>query len=592
MKRTRVLLTLALPVALGLILVLGGGDSDATTFGTGPSVATWSTTAPDTPRDNSLDGGTPAPDDLSGTSLFFSALEETDADPGEIPLGAVMGEVAFASTLSLLNGPCNSLIPNEFTFLNASVDISDTIDRLAPGAPNPYTPLTDDADGNGLADHIDKYPSFLNSIYDPDGSGPLPPLEPELRLAGNAVVAGANTVITLVSFPAGDLTTFEAPQSQLGTFFGEVSEFILNDIGDPEGVNNPASPVSGLCSPLTNLSTVFGVSQDNPDTLADEGGFVSLRTPPAGAGIAGTQTHLVPAFSIGSRDADDDGKENANDKCPLVADSTDFRTADTTNDTDADGIPNVCDPTPDENTGLGDHDGDGFANRLDNCPTVSNPIQEESEPGSAPDGNEGQDSIGDACDDNPTTPDGHYHATFTFDAFCVSGTDSDGDGFCDATETLLGSNTGAAGSTPEHIALHFPLPLNDANAEPIPPATSGVAQPCTDGIDNDGDGQVDEADSDCAGTSDIDGDGFDENSELFSGTDPRYDCPVFSGHDAWAPDVNNDGRVTIADVLLLKTPFGSQSGQPNYTARADFSADGRVTIADVLLMKDPFGTQC
>ncbi len=211
MKRRRVLLTLALPVALALILVVGGGGSDAVTFGTGFSVATWSTTAPDTPRDNSLDGNTPVPDDLSGLSIFFQTLEEFSADPLDVPIGAVSGEVTFNATLSLLNGPCNTLTPNSYTFINSSVDTSDTIDALPEGTPNRFTPFTDDTNGNGLPDHVDKYPSFLNTEYDPDGAGPLPPLQPSTRLSGNATVAGDEVVVYLVIFDAGAWKAYPSP---------------------------------------------------------------------------------------------------------------------------------------------------------------------------------------------------------------------------------------------------------------------------------------------------------------------------------------------------------------------------------------------
>ena len=148
-------------------------------------------------------------------------------------------------------------------------------------------------------------------------------------------------------------------------------------------------------------------------------------------------------------------------------------------------------------------------------------------------------------------------------------------------------------SDPEHLGAHYPLPLNDSGADPVPPATAGVAQPCNDGVDNDADGQTDEADSGCTGASDIDGDGFDENAELYMGTSPWHACTAAPGkHDAWPPDVNNDGRVTIADVLALKSAFGAQTGDSNYTARLDLTADGRISIADVLIMKDPFGSSC
>ena len=119
--------------------------------------------------------------------------------------------------------------------------------------------------------------------------------------------------------------------------------------------------------------------------------------------------------------------------------------------------------------------GDTLGNRQDNCPTVVNQGQFEEELVSAypEDAGPRTDSMGDLCDPNETTADGHYHATLDFSPFCVSTDlntdDSDGDGWCGATEGLLGScatdtpddcetqgfvaTTLAADSTPESIYL-------------------------------------------------------------------------------------------------------------------------------------------
>ena len=58
-------------------------------------------------------------------------------------------------------------------------------------------------------------------------------------------------------------------------------------------------------------------------------------------------------------------------------------------------------------------------------------------------------------------------------------TDSDADGYDDETEVSLGSDPADAGSTPEH---------------------SSLAATCTDGVDNDGDGTIDGADTGCSAT--------------------------------------------------------------------------------------------
>jgi len=83
---------------------------------------------------------------------------------------------------------------------------------------------------------------------------------------------------------------------------------------------------------------------------------------------------------LASPDVDGDGIPDNNDNCPSVAN------ADQT-DTDSDGEGDACEP---------DDDNDGVVDWIDNCPLVENPGQEDSD----------NDGIGDACDTvvTDTTP--------------------------------------------------------------------------------------------------------------------------------------------------------------------------------------------
>jgi hypothetical protein len=78
-------------------------------------------------------------------------------------------------------------------------------------------------------------------------------------------------------------------------------------------------------------------------------------------------------------DADGDGVPDATDNCPLTPNANQ-------NDTDGDGIGNVCDPINDL-----DLDNDGIPNAVDNCPTTANTNQADGD----------GDGIGDACDSDP-----------------------------------------------------------------------------------------------------------------------------------------------------------------------------------------------
>jgi len=58
---------------------------------------------------------------------------------------------------------------------------------------------------------------------------------------------------------------------------------------------------------------------------------------------------------------------------------------------------------------------------------------------------------------------------------------------------------------------------------------------------------------------------------------------------SWVPgDANQDGVVDLADVLIVKTAFGSSSGSPQYDVMADMDANGIVDLSDVLKVKENY----
>ncbi len=120
--------------------------------------------------------------------------------------------------------------------------------------------------------------------------------------------------------------------------------------------------------------------------------------------------------------------------------------------------------------------------------------------------------------------------------------------------------------------------------------------------DSDGDGVPDESDNCPAWPNpdqslpqwsippdDPDCDGFSTADEGFIGTDPNLAC----GPDAWPPDHNSDGLISISDVLLMKASFGAKTpDDPIYDARRDLNPDGKISISDVLTMRDFFDQEC
>jgi len=174
-----------------------------------------------------------------------------------------------------------------------------------------------------------------------------------------------------------------------------------------------------------------GVDSDN--NSADF--IVSCITPGA---VNGNSTDC----STNSTDSDEDGIADEGDNCSSVANSDQLNT-------DGDGQGDACDT---------DDDNDGVLDESDNCSLVANSTQLDTD----------DDGIGDACDN-----------------------DDDNDGISDTTDNCaLTSNADQLDENDNGVG--------DACEEP--PALPF----CSDSIDNDGDGFVDEADLGCSSESDND----------------------------------------------------------------------------------------
>ncbi|XP_064094358.1 cartilage oligomeric matrix protein-like [Macrobrachium nipponense] len=237
-------------------------------------------------------------------------------------------------------------------------------------------------------------------------------------------------------------------------------------------------------------------------------------------------------------DSDNDGRDNNNDNCPLVANSNQ-------QDSDRDGVGDVCDNCPSvsnpnqldsDNDGDGDlcdqdADNDGINSDQDNCPNVYNPQQNDID----------NDGVGDDCDNcpdrhNPSQED--KDQDFVGDE-CESPDDADQDGWqddrdncpADSNSDQLDTDGDGVGDVCDEDVDGDGVP-NDRDNCPL------VANTHQQDLDNDGVGDL------CKG--DRDGDGILDYVDL---------CP-------------NNSRIYKTDfsryITVALDPFGSSQADPNW----------------------------
>ncbi len=560
--------------------------------------------------------------DLLGSSLTFTPSSATiSAAPADIAggLGDIVAAVSTTTTLGFLNGPCGSTLSPGFTLMNATVDNSagnlvDPLPQASAGPEGTLEPLRNDTGGgspaNGLPAYVDRYPSFLNTLLVPESiEGTGAPVVPLARYAGSTLVNGQAVVAQLLIFAPAALNAFGPPDPlNDAAGLGYVAMTVVNDPTQPRSPGQ----ITGLCTSFSLIANIYGVTKANPcagNTAPPCSTDAGISGPPAGAPTgrvryanpATPNTYLYGGLSTSARDVDGDGIENSLDTCPYTA-TTGYnpRAIDLANDPDLDMLPGGgpaggCDPTPNTDTGSGNHDGDAapnatsWQNSADNCPLTVNGTNADSENTlsynvAAYRGGPDTDHIGDACDSNPNKADGTFFTRLKLEPKCIGGTDADGDGWCAATSpsSLNDPNDSNANRTPEDYDLILILDIAHSGSGVSPPAREPL-QVCDDGIDNDGDGLVDILDS-AAGPStcrpkglaahpgyptcpslgcigiDTDGDGWTDQVEMWVGTDALGRCevgPVPSRSTDWPPDLVSGGipdstdRITVSDLTAL-----------------------------------------
>ncbi len=509
--------------------------------------------------------------------------------------------------------------------------------------------------GNQVSDGADAgAPSFIRDSLDPDGdpdNGGY--VTPHTRYYGVAFVA--NTLIVTLQFvilPPGALTQFQS-LDWASTAWGYPSVTFLQDpLAPPSN-----SAISDFCNFSSN-TTLYGVPHDNACTgtvtppaactgtgasftlrLAVDGGCpATVSTNPNECGLAGQTNGICAAvtcprqtnpataqrvkyfqYGVSQRDLDNDGHENALDVCFNVANPTwnprDFNVS-SGSDVDADGLPTACDPN-DGASNL-DEDGDGWQNRIDNCPlvanaapgggggTVANTFQFDLDidPGvnniatDVPDGGPSSDSIGPACDANPTAANGHYHANYATQTICIGGansecsdtTDDDGDLMANSRDTCR------AGSNPP---TYFAGPSGaDTLASLATAGSTSITVVDPTGFTQNSMIRIQSPDERVRWITNIVGNTLSLNEALSSAHAAGAAVQQVSFTQS-SRDLNNSGFVDTGDIALLTGVFGRGGGdtsQPaGYEARLDINPgvpSNFIDTGDIAQLTGMFGAAC
>ena len=461
---------------------------------------------------------------VAGEIVGFMTVENPWPDPFT-PFGCNT-TVDFAST---------EVPPTNIALLEATTTTSPTVpgtDSNLNGKPD----VIDDVNpANSLPDGVDKYPAFLNTLL---------PGTHRARYFGHTLAGGISDLYVNI------LVDELAP----GGPYRVIT--ITNDPTAP-----PESTTNRFCAPQSFTVTLFGTSQDNPATLATEGGQTLYRNP-AAAGSYTFGAALVSEF-----DKDNDGVSNGLDNCPSAANAGQA-------DTDQDFVGDACEADAVQDF---DVDGDSLENSYDNCIFVAN---------SATAGPDDQadadyDDIGDACDANASVPDGPNYYLSCTDPVGIGQADPGGASCVQGTPT--------------------PRPTPTPTKDP--------------GGDTDGDTVANGSDPD------DDNDGCADTRELQTAAGSQVTGGRRNPHSFWdffdTPNASNvrDRAVTVTDVFGVAGRFGATGAPgdplagpipaaPAYHAAFDRGgqqganiwnqapADGAIAIADVFAVAAQFGHSC
>lgn len=371
--------------------------------------------------------------------------------PGSaLPLNRVVGSVIANVVLGNVNLDCTTPVTAAFTMRNASTNPIDTVSPMPDGVFNRMGNLRMDVNpADTFADHIGKYPDFLNELFDPEdtratGKVPTVPLRPLARYSGDTNVLGTEVILQLVVFGREALSQYsntpKHPLQQFTDDFGYTSVTVLQD----PTANAAPSTVTDFCAPFDSTITASAldlpeaslISNQCANNTDDDGDFVVNDGCVSGPGATGTR--------VGVSESDVGG----------CADNVDGTVAAGPEDTPADGIVNDgCGGNENgvvvtsQCAGFVDDDGDGRVN--DGCP-ANGPPETGADCVDAGDttflqfDDDGDGDVNDGCPtvggnrrySNPPNNTGIFKTnTHRFTSFNLSFRDADGDGLENSFDT-------------------------------------------------------------------------------------------------------------------------------------------------------------